>query len=136
MEVGLSKGARVAAFGALLVAAAANSRCTGGCYNHAGAVVVVPATACLMLWGGQSATDDVVCATPQLSGWNNCTQALTLPGPPLGGAAIVVGPGSRIAYPVGDTRAGVTVTVAGGTTTYTIDAMLDTTSLTITIPVR
>jgi hypothetical protein len=126
----------VAAFGALLVAAAANSRCTGGCYNHAGTVVVVPATACLMLWGGQSATDDVVCATPQLSGWNHCTQALTLPASSAGGSPVVVAPGSKIAYPVGGNQPGVTITVAGGTATYTIDAMLDTTSLTITIPVH
>jgi len=126
----------VVAFGALLVAAAANSRC-GGCYNHAGAVVVVPATSCLMLWGGQSATDDTVCSTPQLSGWNNCTQALTLPAFSPSGSPVVVAPGSRIAYPVGGMKGpGVTVTVAGGTATYTIAAMLNTASLTITIPVH
>jgi hypothetical protein len=122
---------------AALLVAAATSGCTGGCYSHAGTVSVVPATPCLMLFGGQSASDDIVCAVPQLGGENDCADALTLPAPPAGGAPIVVAPGARIAYPVGgDPRSGLTITTAGGTTSYAIAAMVGSQSVTITIPVH
>jgi len=122
---------------ASLVAAAAAGGCTGGCYKHAAPVSIVPATSCLTLFGGQSATDDGVCAVPQLGGQNGCADTLTLP--PLNGATapLIVAPGARVAYPVGDvSRPGLVVTTTGGTTTYAIDATLGTTALTITIPVH
>jgi hypothetical protein len=119
------------------VAAVADSGCMGGCYVHAGTVEVVPAAPCLTLFGGQSATDDVVCAVPQLGGQNGCADALTLPAPPAGGAPVVVPAGAKIDYPVGgDARPGLTVTTAGGTTRYAISATLGAEAITITIPVH
>ena len=122
---------------AVLGAAAATSSCTGGCYNHAAPVSVVPATPCLTLFGGQSATDDTVCAVPQLGGQNDCTDTLTLPPPPAGGQPITVAAGARIAYPIPDKSGpGVTVTSSGGTTTYMLSAMLGATSLAIIVTVH
>jgi hypothetical protein len=113
--------------------------CTGGCWLHADAVRTEPAADCLTLFGGNSPTDNTVCAVPELGGVNNCTDSLTLPKLSASGNVVVVASGERIAWLLPSQSAPPDVAVVkagGGLTNYVVSAMLGAQSITITVPVR
>jgi hypothetical protein len=125
--------------GLSVVTLAANPGCMGGCYVKADAVRTDPQTDCLALYGGQSASDPTVCATPQLGGVNNCSDPLTLPGRSPTSDPVVIAAGAKIAYPIPDPSAqpAISVTHPGShATDYAIVASLGAQSVTITIPVH
>ncbi len=109
--------------------------CTGGCWQAADAVRTEPKTDCLVLYGGQSASDSTVCAVPKLGGVNNCSDALTLPKRSASDNAVVVAAGEEIAWWL-PSQSFPPAVIVNQAATYVISATLGAQSITITIPVH
>jgi hypothetical protein len=99
-----------------------------------------PNTDCLALFGSKSASDPIVCGTPNLGGVNNCRDALTFPKRSATDNTIVFAPGQVIDWWVPSQSVPpaimVNPTETGGGETYVISATLGNQSVTITIPVH
>jgi hypothetical protein len=118
----------------LACSALMSTGCMGGCYSEADKVQTDPQTDCLSLYAGQGADDPTVCGSPQLSGTNNCADALTLPPERSGGDPVVVAAGAKIFYGLGPVPPGIIASSpTNGVESYAIAATVGTSPVTITV---
>ncbi len=106
--------------------------CSGGCYDVASAVTESPASDCLMLYAGTTATDSTVCGDALLQGQNACAVSLVLPPSSAGGSSVTVAPAGMLVYRPDKQY----ITVGNGMTSYDIPATLGTSTIDILFTTR